>query len=107
MKIEDLQGERMFIVREADLKALIQGYNAMNDRLERIESKLNPKDEKPVNGAELLYTKYIMADLKRSRKTIDRLMKDEFNPLPMVLITPRRLAIRRDKYEAWKRRQGL
>lgn len=90
--------EGMVMVPVADLTRLIEKVESLEKQI----SKLKPKD----NGSELLTSKDVMKDLGISRKSLDRRLYEWENPLPMVK-EGKRLIIRRDKYEAWKREIGL
>lgn len=92
--------ENKVLVKEADLSALIAEVKSLREEVSKLQ-------EPDTSGSDILTTKDVMKDLDRSRKTIDRLMKDPINSLPMVHLSPRKLGITREKYEAWKRSIGL
>lgn len=90
--------EGMVLVSVADLSKLIEKVESLYHQI----AKLKPRD----NGADILKASDIMKDLGISRKSLDRRLYEWENPIPMVL-EGKRLIIRRDKYEEWKRKIGL
>ncbi len=90
--------EGMVMIPVADLTRLIEKVESLEKQI----LSMRPKED----GADLLTAKDVMKDLGICRKSLDRRMYEWENPLPMVL-EGHRLVIRRDKYEAWKKPQGL
>ena len=92
--------KRTVEVDYADLQELIKEVRSL--RAEIRKDRDTPEDD-----SEIITTKDVMKDLGRCRKTIDRLMYESDDPLPMVAITPRKLGITRGNYRQWKERRGL
>ena len=103
MKNEYGNIKKVYLVEESDLKKQNDLLESIMNRLDVIEAKINPTTE---HGSDILSSKDIKKDLGIGDKSLQRRLYEWENPLPMVL-EGKRLKIRRDKYEAWKRSIGL